>query len=95
MIKSSLGSDAAEVIALRALAAIIADDSLRDRFLALTGTTGGDMRQLAQEPAFLAAVLGFLAAHEPSLIRISAAIDCPPADLAEAARLLAGPEAGC
>jgi Protein of unknown function (DUF3572) len=87
-----LSQETAELLALQALAAIVADDVLRDRFLALTGLTGQDMRALAGDSSFLGAILGFLTGHEPSLVKIASNIGCPPDQLAQAAHLLAAHE---
>ena len=57
----------AEILALKGLAFLAnAPDSL-DRFLALSGIGGGELRERAEEPEFLAAVLDFLLSDEPLL----------------------------
>jgi hypothetical protein len=73
------------VLALRALAHVIADERLRDRFLALTGFDGATLRARAGEPDVAAAVIGFLAAHEPDLEAVARALDVTPERLAQAA----------
>lgn len=78
----------AQVLALQALAAIVGDDVLRERFLALTGVTGADVRERAGDPAFLGAVLDFAARHQPTLIQLAGLIGCTPEQLAAAARRL-------
>jgi hypothetical protein len=65
-------------LALQALAAIIADEPLRDRFLALTGFDPATIRARAAEPDMADAVAAFLAGHEPDLIRIAAQLGVTP-----------------
>jgi hypothetical protein len=64
--------------ALEALVVILADDRLRDRFLALTGHDGDSLRARLGQPDLAAAVESFLAGHEPDLIRVAAALGVAP-----------------
>jgi hypothetical protein len=74
-----------ETLALHALAWIIGDDVLRPRFLDLTGIDAPTLRARAGERDLLAATLGFLVAHEPTLVAAAAALDVSPAQLVAAA----------
>ncbi|MFN7398398.1 MAG: DUF3572 family protein [Sandaracinobacter sp.] len=65
-------------LALQALAAIIADEALRERFLSLTGFDPATIRARAGEPDMAEAVSGFLAGHEPDLIRIAGQLGVTP-----------------
>ena len=56
----------AEALAVTALGFVAADPELLPRFLALTGIDGAQVRKAAQEPGFLAGVLDFILAHEPT-----------------------------
>ena len=47
---------------------IAGNEDMLNRFLALTGIEAGQIRNAAAEPGFLAGVLVFLLAHEPSLM---------------------------
>ena len=67
--------------ALLALGWILADGARADRLLALTGMDADTLRASVGEPQVLAAVLGFLADHEPDLIACAQAIDTSPAAL--------------
>ncbi|WP_241911907.1 DUF3572 domain-containing protein [Telmatospirillum siberiense] len=58
----------AEVVALRAVAWIFADDVLRDRFVALTGCGSDEVRLRLAQPAFLGAVLDFLLGNDADVI---------------------------
>lgn len=70
-------------LALQALAAIIADEDLRGRFLALTGYDGDTIRARAGSADMVEAVAGFLGGHEPDLILVAERLDIPPARLLE------------
>ena len=71
-------------LALRALAATIADQRLAERFLSLSGIDPPELRQRAADPALLAALLRFLEAHEPDLIAIAAELQVKPGTLVAA-----------
>lgn len=76
------------VLALRALGWTLGDDRRAERLLSLTGLSPDDLRAHADEPATLAALLGFLASHEPDLIACATAIDATPEALVAAQREL-------
>jgi len=65
---AAMNADGAS-IAIAALSWISADGEMISRFCALTGIEPGQMRLAADEPGFLAGVLEFLLAHEPTLMR--------------------------
>lgn len=69
-------------IALGALAWTLAEPARAERLLALTGLDAGQLRARAGDPALLAAVLGFLGAHEPDLLACADALGSTPAALA-------------
>ncbi len=60
--------DNAFSLAFKAVGFILEDDTLRDRFLALSGLSPDEIRASLQQPNFLASVLEFLISHEPDLI---------------------------
>lgn len=76
--------DGAEAIAVRALGFVAGDPELLPRFLAITGIEAGSIRRAAAEPGFLAGVLQFILAHEPTLMRFSEETGTPPADVGKA-----------
>jgi hypothetical protein len=90
MPRAGHSSEKAESVAISALGFIASDAELLPRFLAITGIEAAAIRQAAREPGFLAGVLDFLLAHEPSLMRFAAETDTDPASVAEARRILAG-----
>jgi hypothetical protein len=71
-----------DVLALRALAAILADDALAKRFLALTGLDAETLRARAGKPDVTEAVADFLLGHEPDLLAIASRLGVPPERLA-------------
>lgn len=67
------------------------DDEMRaQRLLSLTGLTPGALRGGITDAGLQAAVLSFLESHEPDLIACAAAMDCAPAALVTARRILEG-----
>lgn len=87
-VKDSRDEDFATASALAALVWTLGDDNRAQRLLALTGLTPDDLRLRVSSPEVLAAVLGFLEAHEPDLIACADAIGASPADLIAARRNL-------
>lgn len=61
-----------------------AEPELLGRFLALTGLTAQQLRGFTQEPGFAAAVIGFIAAHEPTLLAFCRDNDVAPEVVARA-----------
>lgn len=72
------------VTGLTALAWTLEDPARARRLLDLTGLTAEDLRAGAGNRAILAALLDFLAGHEPDLVACAAAIGIGPADLIRA-----------
>lgn len=82
------GREAAEQLAIAALAFVASDPQLLPRFLALSGIEAADIRRAAAIPGFLAGVLQFVAAHEPTLVRFAEETGNDPASVERALRLL-------
>lgn len=68
----------AETLALMALAWTLSDERRADRLLGLTGLDADTLRAGVGERGVQAAVLAFLADHEPDLIACAEAIDSTP-----------------
>lgn len=83
-----MNQEQAEGIAIRALAHIAGSEELLPRFLSISGIDASDIRQAAQAPGFLAGVLQFILAHEPTLLDFCQAADIPPSMVSTAARSL-------
>lgn len=75
-------------LALMALGWLLSDGQRADRLLSLTGLNADALRAGIDNPAILAAVLGFLADHEPDLIACADAIGSNPAALIAAQETL-------
>lgn len=80
----------AEAVGIRALAFVASDPDLLPRFLSVTGIDAGRIREAAREPGFLAGVLDFVLAHEPTVMAFAAASALDPSSLAAARRALPG-----
>ena len=78
----------AEQIAIQALGFVASDPNLLPRFLALTGIEPSAIRQAAGQPGFLAGVLDFILAHEPTLMQFSEASGVAAESVLLARRLL-------
>jgi len=80
--------EGAEDLAIQALAFVAGDPELLPRFLAITGIEAHSIRTAAREPGFLAGVLQFILAHEPTLVRFAEETGMPPAAVGKALRAL-------
>lgn len=78
----------AEAIAISALGFVASDPELLPRFLAITGIEARSIRRAALEPGFLAGVLQFILAHEPTLMRFAEETGTPPAKVGNALKAL-------
>jgi hypothetical protein len=81
--------DGAQNLAIAALGWIGADGEMINRFMGVTGIEADAMRQAASEPGFLAGVLDFLLAHEPTLMRFCDDNNLDPAQVQAARQKLA------
>ena len=79
----------AEALAVGALAFVANDAELLPRFLAITGIEASSIRRAAAEPGFLAGVLQFILAHEPTLMRFCEETGTPPAAVGKALHAVA------
>lgn len=77
-----------EALALAALGWLLSDEDRAERLLAMTGLTPDALRHGLGDQAMLAAVLGFLAAHEPDLIAAAHELGVEPQALVAAHRTL-------
>lgn len=85
---------AAEALAVEALTFIASDQQLLQRFLAITGIEAKDIRRAATTPGFMAGVLQFIAAHEPTLLQFAEASGRDPASVTRAISALPFGEGG-
>ena len=82
--------EAAEALALQAVAAIAADDDLLSRFLALTGSGADDLRHRLGDADFLGAVLDFMLQDDTLVQRLATAAGVTPETVALARAKLPG-----
>jgi hypothetical protein len=75
-------------LALAALAATLEDPRRAHRFLDVTGIGTDELRERANDPALLVALIAFLEAHEPDLICVSERVGVVPVTLVAARRQL-------
>ena len=84
--KSTLAD--AEAIAVSGLVFVANDPVLLPRFLAITGIDASAVRDAAREPGFLAGVLQFILAHEPTLLSFCEQDGISPPAVMTASKLL-------
>jgi hypothetical protein len=82
---------AAEAIAVQALTFIAEDPERLGRFLAETGIGPQAIRAAAQEPGFLAGVLGYIVGDESLLIAFASVAGVNPPEVVRAHTALSGP----
>lgn len=80
----------ATAMAQQALVFLSQDEELLGRFLALSGVGPAEIRTRIGDPAFLAGILDFLLAHEPSVIAFAGWADIDPILPSQARALLPG-----
>ena len=83
-------SETHEIIAIQALGFVLNQDSLRDRFIALSGVDAAQLKDMLSDHAALASILEFLISHEPDLIAAAEDQSAKPEDLIKAWRALGG-----
>jgi hypothetical protein len=88
----AVSAEDAEAMAIQILSWLIGQPDLLNRFMALVGVDAGSIRRAAAEPGFLAAVTGFVMAHEPTLLAFCAENDIKAERVAACHHRLAGPE---
>ena len=86
----TITKQAAESLAIQALAFIAADGERIGPFLAATGIGPDDIRAAAREPRFLAGVLDYLAADEALLVAFATDAGIDPFDIGVARNALGG-----
>jgi hypothetical protein len=88
MISEKAAREDAEAVAIAALGFVASDPELMSRFLAISGIDPSMIRQAAGESGFLAGVLDFVLAHEPTLLRFADQTGRDPASVLAARRRL-------
>jgi hypothetical protein len=86
----SIDREAAETLAVQALAFIAADRERLGRFLALTGLDPAQIRVAVQEPQFLAGVLDYLSGDDRLALEFARYAGIDPNDVVGACAALGG-----
>lgn len=84
----TMSRDAAEEMAIAALAFLADDPERLSRFLALSGLSADSLRQAAAAPGFLAAVLDHLESDDRLLVAFAEMQNCDPTRIGAARALL-------
>ena len=84
------GDNNSMAVGLQAVSYVISEDTLRDRFMAVSGVDSESIRERLSEPDFLVSVLDFLIQHEPDLIDFAESSKLPPEQVVGAWRSLGG-----
>ncbi|MGD0023961.1 MAG: DUF3572 domain-containing protein [Xanthobacteraceae bacterium] len=82
--------EAAELLAIQALAFIAEEPERLNGFVAVTGIATDRIRAAAQEPGFLAGVLAHMLGDESLLLAFAQSAGIDPADVARASSALGG-----
>jgi hypothetical protein len=85
-----LTRDAAETLAVQALAFIAEEPESLARFLAATGLSVEQIRTASRQPGFLAGVLDHMLGSERLLVAFAHSAGLDPGDVARAASALGG-----
>jgi hypothetical protein len=85
-----LTREAAETLAVQALAFIAEEPRALSRFLGATGLAAEQIRAAARQPRFLAGVLEHMLTDEPLLVAFAESAGIDPGEVVRAARLLGG-----
>ncbi|UJW73343.1 DUF3572 domain-containing protein [Rhizobium sp. SL42] len=81
----------AEATAVAVLGWLASEPDMLSRFLALSGVRPDQMRQAVNDPGFLAGMLDFLMAHEPTLMAFCTATGTKPETVMAAAQRYSQP----
>jgi Protein of unknown function (DUF3572) len=87
---SQLARDAAETLAIQALAFIAETPESLARFLAATGLSVEQIRTASRQPGFLAGVLDHMLADEKLLVAFAQSSGLDPGEVARASSALGG-----
>lgn len=87
----SVGRDAAEQTAVAVLGWLASETDMLGRFLALSGLEAGQLREAVNHPDFLAGMLDFVMAHEPTLLAFCEGSGTKPEAVAAAWRHFSKP----
>ncbi|MEM9279934.1 MAG: DUF3572 domain-containing protein [Pseudomonadota bacterium] len=76
--------ETASDMAISGLQFIAGDNEQLSRFVALSGVSPDEMRNMAQTPEFMIAILDYFLGDEPTLLAFAASAAIDPADIPKA-----------
>jgi len=82
----------AQLLAISSLQYIAGDEAVLSQFIALTGMTVDDLREMPKDEAFYSAILDFLLGHEPTLLAFAAHAQIDPINVQKAKYALSSHE---
>lgn len=82
--------ETSETFALRVLAALAENESLRDAFLGSSGLAADEISARVSDPEFLGFVLDFVLQGDEAIVELSQALGAPPERFVEARAALPG-----
>jgi hypothetical protein len=85
-----MNRNAAEILAVEALTFLASDAERLGRFLALTGISPAEIRTVARDPGFLAAVLDHLSSDEKLLVAFADQAGRAASEVTQAREAIAG-----
>jgi hypothetical protein len=88
------GAVQAEEVAGTVLGWLAGEPDMLSRFLALSGMQAQQLRDAVDDPQFLAGMIDFLMAHEPTLMAFCEATETKPEAVAAASHYYSGPSFG-
>jgi len=74
----------AEAVAISGLQYIAGDETVLSQFMALTGISATELREMTKDNAFYAAILDFFLNHEPTLLAFAAHAQLNPENIQKA-----------
>ena len=85
-----MNEEQAKNVAWQALAFLVDEEDVLQRFMDLSGVDPSDLRERADDPAMLAGVLDFFLGFEPQLLQMCEATGLPAEAAAQARHFLLG-----
>ena len=85
-----MNEEQANIVAWQALAFLVGEEDVLQRFMDLSGVDPSDLRERVNDPAMLAGVLDFFLGFEPQLLQMCEATGLPAEAAAQARHCLFG-----
>ena len=85
-----MNEDKAETLALNVLQFVLSDETLKGRFISITGLAPSDLNEAIYNKEFLGGVLDFILGNEADLLTFCKEFGIDPENPAKARRLVPG-----